>query len=60
MSPLWSDLALARAAWANAVERGLVDAAEQPKITRPANSGSEVRRLLRPPQELRALSGGFK
>ena len=25
MSPLWSDMALARAAWANAAERGLVD-----------------------------------
>ena len=48
MSPLWPDLALARAAWANAVERGLVDAAEQPKITRPADSGSKVRRMLRP------------
>jgi hypothetical protein len=32
MSPLWSDLALARAAWAKACERGLVDrdAVEQP------------------------------
>jgi hypothetical protein len=25
MSPLWPDFALARAAWANAVDRGLVD-----------------------------------
>jgi hypothetical protein len=25
MSPLWSDMALARAAWANAANRGLVD-----------------------------------
>jgi len=30
MSPLWSDLALARAALADAVERGLVD--ERPKM----------------------------
>ena len=25
MSPLWSDVALARAAWDNAADRGLVD-----------------------------------
>ncbi|MFL6736471.1 MAG: hypothetical protein ACJ8F4_05375 [Sphingomonas sp.] len=29
MSPLWPDLALARAAWANAVKRGLVNDSEQ-------------------------------
>ncbi|WP_156029724.1 hypothetical protein [Sphingomonas sp. URHD0057] len=32
MSPLWSDLALARAALADAVERGLVE--ETPRETR--------------------------
>ena len=31
MSPLWSDIALARAAWANAVALGLVDDSEEEK-----------------------------
>jgi hypothetical protein len=31
MSPLWSDLALARAAWANAVAMGLVEDNEDAK-----------------------------
>jgi hypothetical protein len=34
MSPLWSDRALAQAAWANAVDLGLV---ERTPIRRPAN-----------------------
>ncbi|HEX6741322.1 MAG TPA: hypothetical protein VF079_05950 [Sphingomicrobium sp.] len=42
MSPLWSDTALAEAAWANAVERGLVD--EKPQ-ERPVE---RVRRIQRP------------
>ena len=51
MSPLWPDLALARAAWAKAVENGLVDknavpANETlPKPKRPA----AVRMILRRP-----------
>ena len=40
MSPLWSEMALARAAWAKAAERGLVDRAPddqraEPMIRRP-------------------------
>lgn len=40
MSPLWSEMALARAAWAKAAERGLVDRAPddqraEPMIMRP-------------------------
>jgi hypothetical protein len=31
MSPLWSDMALARAAWANAVALGLVDDSDADK-----------------------------
>ena len=42
MSPLWSDTALAEAAWANAVERGLVD--EKPQ----ARPVERVRRVPRP------------
>ncbi len=44
MSPLWSDTALAEAAWANAVERGLVDEKAQ---ARPA-AVERVRRIPRP------------
>ena len=39
MSPLWSDMALAQAAWANAVERGLVDAGAAPKQPKDAKQG---------------------
>ena len=48
MSPLWSDTALAEAAWANAVERGLVD--EQTKAPWPRRSVvlERVRRIPRP------------
>src|SRR6185369_9080032 len=47
MSPLWSDKALAEAAWANAVARGLVD--EDRAADREKESGVErVRRIARP------------
>jgi hypothetical protein len=42
MSPLWSDLALARAALADAVERGLVD-----EKSEKAKSGDTKRPLLK-------------
>jgi len=53
VSPLWNDKALAEAAWANAVARGLVDddgSAGQKKI-----SLDRVRRVLRPPMQSYAL-----
>jgi hypothetical protein len=46
VSPLWNDKALAEAAWANAIARGLVDddrPADRKKI-----SLDRVRRVLRP------------
>jgi len=47
MSPLWSDKALAEAAWANAIARGLVD--EDRAAEREKESGVErVRRIARP------------
>ena len=53
MSPLWNDKALAEAAWANAVSRGLVD------DDRPADSKKvaldRVRRVLRPAAHSYAL-----
>jgi hypothetical protein len=53
MSPLWNDKALAEAAWANAVARGLVD------DDRPADgkkiSLDRVRRVLRTPARSYAL-----
>jgi len=46
MSPLWSDLALARAALADAVERGLVDErSKEPKSSEPIFT--RVRRIPR-------------
>ena len=46
MSPLWSDKALAQAAWANAVARGLVD---EDADTDKGSAGFErVRRMPRP------------
>jgi len=46
MSPLWSDKALAEAAWANAIARGLVD--EDRAAERDKESGVErVRRIAR-------------
>ena len=50
MSPLWSDLALARAAWADAVARGIVDERSEPKPNperTPARHSPRVRRLPR-------------
>ena len=51
MSPLWSDMALARAAWDKAIERGLVDerdpAKAQPKRPLIAHP-MRIRRLPRP------------
>ncbi len=48
MSPLWSDKALAQAAWDNAVARGLIDqdrsAEPEPKCPWPES----VRRVPRP------------
>ena len=47
MSPLWSDKALAQAAWANAVARGLVDDDATGDLEK--TSGFErVRRMPRP------------
>ena len=51
MSPLWPDLAIARAAWDDAVEKGLVNATEKRQPPRPANDvsrwGPAVRRPIR-------------
>ena len=48
MSPLWSDLALARAALADAVERGLVEErVREPRPERPAPLLKRVRRIPR-------------
>jgi len=48
MSPLWSDKALARAAWANAVALGLVEETPQDR-GQPKGMGLErVRRMPRP------------
>jgi hypothetical protein len=49
MSPLWSDLALARAALADAVARGVVDEkALQPQRQKIRNRLPRVRRIPRP------------
>ena len=49
MSPLWSDMALARAAWAKADDSDSAGAgkAKPPEIARPSAS-SPVRRVLHP------------
>jgi len=44
MSPLWSDLALARAALADAVERGLVD--DRPKSPKKPNLTERAEPIL--------------
>jgi hypothetical protein len=44
VSPLWSDADLAEAAWANAVERGLVDEKAKARLT----VLERVRRIPRP------------
>lgn len=58
MSPLWSDMALARAAWANAVERGLVEhdpPRQDGQRGSGATAGRTVRRILRRPLHSCAL-----
>ena len=57
MSPLWSDIALARAALADAVERGLVnDKRDETGLdTRPAPILKRVRRIPRRRQPSFAL-----
>lgn len=48
MSPLWSDSALAQAAWDNAVDRGLVDR-DPSRHPKPELNGSVKRELPRRP-----------
>ena len=50
MSPLWSDMALARAAWAKAEDMDSADAGKvKPLLARrPAGAGRPVRRVLHP------------
>src|SRR5512144_1423273 len=49
MSPLWSDKALAQAAWANAVARGLVDDEDMADDAEKESAAFErVRRVPRP------------
>lgn len=48
MSPLWSDMALAKAAWANAADRGLVDR-DPPREPKPKPNVSVNRDLPRRP-----------
>jgi hypothetical protein len=48
MSPLWSDLALARAALADAAARGLIDKSD-PLQLRPKEQRKAVRRPVRGP-----------
>jgi len=57
MSPLWSELSLARAAWASAEERGLVDRqpdrwAVETRVSRPRD---KPRRPIRQPVSSYAL-----
>jgi len=47
VSPLWSDMALARAAWANASERGLVD--QLPERQQAEIKFEQSRRIVRRP-----------
>jgi hypothetical protein len=48
MSPLWSDMALARAAWANAADLGLVDR-DSPKKAKADTKKDFARDLPRRP-----------
>jgi hypothetical protein len=50
MSPLWSDLALARAAWAKAEEYDSADGAKVKPLSGPRSivASRPVRRVLRP------------
>ena len=50
MSPLWSDLALARAAWADAVKRGLVNDSEPRRSGLRDVRGAENREVRRMPR----------
>jgi hypothetical protein len=55
VSPLWSDTALAEAAWANAVERGLVDEQAKAPWPRRAVTLERVRKVPRPRLHSHAL-----
>ena len=50
MSPLWSDMALARAAWAKADEHESVDGAKVKPLSAPRSTvvSRSVRRVLHP------------
>jgi len=48
MSPLWSDKALAQAAWANAVASGLVDESAQDRDRSRDKRLERVRRMPQP------------
>ena len=50
MSPLWSDMALARAAWAKAEEAALVDEGKVKPLeaVRPKAASRPARRVLHP------------
>jgi hypothetical protein len=49
MSPLWSDMALARAAWAKTEHDSVYGAKDKPlSVVRPAAAGRPVRRVLHP------------
>jgi hypothetical protein len=50
MSPLWSDMALARAAWAKAEEHDLADGAKVKPLSAPRSTvaNRSVRRVLHP------------
>ena len=55
MSPLWSDIALARAARAKAEEESAGGKAKSPEGTRPSAVRRPVRRVLHPRLESFAL-----
>ena len=55
MSPLWSDRALAQAAWANAVALGLVDEDPQDRAQSKHKGLERVRRMPRPRLHSKAL-----
>ena len=48
MSPLWSDMALARAAWAKAEEKNSVRGKAQPPMAPPPVVSRPARRVLHP------------
>ena len=49
MSPLWQDIALARAAWAKAVERGLVDDRDESVVDKLKLKSNSARVIPRRP-----------